>query len=208
MQVDGDGQHPPREIPKLIDPLFKNGFDMAVGSRFLGGAYKVPFMRALGIKIIALFLRLAKGVKVQGRHERVPRARKAGNGVFRGLLSIRVTTEPESLLLARIEEGFKVTEVAVEMSYREHGIVFSFSITPLRAAYYMTKVLLAMLIDLFKKFSETARHAAYPSLHRRHRHHVFSCHLRIHSKETPEGGVRHSTSCTSSIVAVLSLGPV
>ena len=42
VQVDGDGQHPPREIPKLIEPLFEDGFDMAVGSRFLGGTYRVP----------------------------------------------------------------------------------------------------------------------------------------------------------------------
>ncbi len=56
--------------------------------------------------------------------------------------------EPESLLLAYMK-GFKVAEVAVEMNYREHGIS---SITPIRAVYYMTKVLLAMLIDLFRKF--------------------------------------------------------
>jgi hypothetical protein len=35
------------------------------------------------------------------------------------------------------------------MKDREHGIS---SITPFRAAYYMTKVLLAMTIDLFREF--------------------------------------------------------
>jgi hypothetical protein len=52
------------------------------------------------------------------------------------------------LLLAYIK-GFKVAEVAVEMNYREHGIS---SITPIHAVYYMTKVLLAMVIDLFREF--------------------------------------------------------
>ena len=55
--------------------------------------------------------------------------------------------EPESLLLAHLRH-FGVAEVAVEMNYREHGIS---SITPIRSVYYMAKVLLAMLIDLFKQ---------------------------------------------------------
>jgi glycosyltransferase involved in cell wall biosynthesis len=146
VQVDGDGQHPPREIPKLIDPLFKNGFDMAVGSRFLGGAYKVPVMRALGIRIIALFLRLSKGVKVRDATSGFRALGRPAMEFFAGCYP-QDYPEPESLLLAYIK-GFKVTEVPVEMNYREHGIS---SITPVRAAYYMTKVLLAMLIDLCRK---------------------------------------------------------
>jgi hypothetical protein len=35
------------------------------------------------------------------------------------------------------------------MRDREHGIS---SITPFRAGYYMAKVLLAMTVDLFRKF--------------------------------------------------------
>ena len=42
-----------------------------------------------------------------------------------------------------------MAEVAVEMNYREYGMS---SITPFRAVYYMIKVLLAMLIDLCRKF--------------------------------------------------------
>ncbi len=34
--LDADGSHDPKEIPKLITPLF-NGVDIAIGSRFLNG---------------------------------------------------------------------------------------------------------------------------------------------------------------------------
>ena len=44
VQVDGDGQHPPSEIPKLAGRLFEDGVDIVVGSRFLGSTYRVPFM--------------------------------------------------------------------------------------------------------------------------------------------------------------------
>lgn len=35
IKVDGDGQHKPEEIPKLLDPLLRNEVDIAVGSRYL-----------------------------------------------------------------------------------------------------------------------------------------------------------------------------
>ena len=34
---------------------------MVVGSRFMGGVYRVPFMRALGIKAISVFLKVTTG---------------------------------------------------------------------------------------------------------------------------------------------------
>jgi len=35
VKVDGDGQHIPKEIPKLLDPLFKDEADITIGSRYL-----------------------------------------------------------------------------------------------------------------------------------------------------------------------------
>jgi hypothetical protein len=147
VQVDGDGQHPPREIPKLIEPLFGSGFDMAVGSRFLGGAYRVPLIRALGIRVISLFLKIATGVSLRDTTSGFRALRRPAMEFFARCYP-QDYPEPESLLLAYMK-GFKVTEVAVEMNYREHGMS---SITPVRAVYYMIKVLLAMLIDLCRKY--------------------------------------------------------
>ena len=147
VQVDGDGQHPPYQIPIVVEPLFSGGYDLVVGSRLLGGSYRIPFMRFLGIRIISLFLRLISGLAV----------RDATSG-FRayGRRSMELFSkyypqdypEPESLLVAHLTR-LKVAEVPVEMSQREHGVS---SITPLRASYYMAKVMLAMFIDLFKEF--------------------------------------------------------
>ncbi len=65
VQVDGDGQRPPEDIPILVKRLFDGNLDMVVGSRFMGGAYKVPFMRGLGIKVISIFLRVTTGMTVR-----------------------------------------------------------------------------------------------------------------------------------------------
>jgi glycosyltransferase involved in cell wall biosynthesis len=147
VQVDGDGQHPPYQIPKLIEPLFADSFDLVVGSRFLGGNYRVPFMRALGIRLISLFLRAVRGPSIKDTTSGF----RASNRQAMALFSKHYPQdypEPEALLIAHLTK-LRVAEVSVEMSYREHG---SSSITPLRSAYYMTKVLIAMFIDLFKKY--------------------------------------------------------
>ena len=33
--LDSDGQHNPDQIPQVIEPLLKQGFDIVIGSRFL-----------------------------------------------------------------------------------------------------------------------------------------------------------------------------
>jgi glycosyltransferase involved in cell wall biosynthesis len=148
VQVDGDGQHPPEEIAKLVEPLFVDGYDMVIGSRFIGRTnYRVPFMRALGIKIISVFLKVVCGMTVKDTTSGF-RALNRQAMAFFAMDYPQDYPEPESLLFA-YKKKFKVMEVSIEMKDREHGVS---SITPFRAAYYMGKVLLAMAIDLFREF--------------------------------------------------------
>lgn len=146
VQVDGDGQHPPEDIPLLVERLFSEGLDMVVGSRFMGGAYRVPLMRALGIRVISIFLRLTTGMTVRDTTSGFRAINRRATGFFAKYYP-QDYPEPESLLLAYLK-GFKVGEVSVEMKYREYGIS---SITPFLAVYFMAKVMLAMFIDLFRE---------------------------------------------------------
>ncbi|MBA7498665.1 hypothetical protein ES704_01402 [subsurface metagenome] len=52
--LDGDGQHNPDEIPKVVKPIIGNKANMVVGSRFMPGHYDntAPFYRRVGIGII------------------------------------------------------------------------------------------------------------------------------------------------------------
>jgi len=147
VQVDGDGQHPPENIPTLVGHLFGRDLDIVIGSRFLGGTYRVPFMRTLGIRVISLFLRVTTGMIVRDTTSGFRAINRRVMDLFSKYYP-QDYPEPESLLVARLK-GFRVGEVSVDMRCREFG--FS-SITPFRAVYYMTKVMLAMFIDLFREF--------------------------------------------------------
>jgi glycosyltransferase involved in cell wall biosynthesis len=52
--LDSDGQHNPDQLPRLIEPLLTQNFDIVIGSRFLSrdDKEKVPRYRSLGIKTI------------------------------------------------------------------------------------------------------------------------------------------------------------
>jgi glycosyltransferase involved in cell wall biosynthesis len=59
--LDSDGQHNPDQIPNLLEPILKDGFDIVIGSRFLNNAdqQRVPVYRSLGIKTITRFTQAA-----------------------------------------------------------------------------------------------------------------------------------------------------
>ncbi|MBC7101486.1 glycosyltransferase family 2 protein [Methanothermobacter tenebrarum] len=51
--LDGDGQHDPQEIPKLVQPIIDGRADIVNGSRYLSGSDKsTPFYRRVGQKIL------------------------------------------------------------------------------------------------------------------------------------------------------------
>lgn len=52
--IDGDGQHNPEDIPKLIKPVLEDGADLVIGSRFLPDNTEtdMPKYRGLGIRTI------------------------------------------------------------------------------------------------------------------------------------------------------------
>jgi glycosyltransferase involved in cell wall biosynthesis len=65
---DADGQHDPHEIPQLIAPVQSGRADVALGSRFLGKAENIPFIRKLVLKGGVLFTRLFSNIKVSDAH--------------------------------------------------------------------------------------------------------------------------------------------
>jgi glycosyltransferase involved in cell wall biosynthesis len=50
--LDGDGQHDPGEIPRLVEPVLENKADIVLGSRFLNKENGVPRYRRWGIRLI------------------------------------------------------------------------------------------------------------------------------------------------------------
>ena len=65
IQVDGDGQHDPREIGRVLEPILDGRADLVVGTRFVkGGGYRGTPLRRVGIRIFAAIVSLMVGQRV------------------------------------------------------------------------------------------------------------------------------------------------
>src|SRR3989304_1384222 len=61
--LDGDGQHDPAEIPKLIQPIINGEADLVIGSRFLTG-YTGKYYRNFGNRMLTWLYNAGSRVKV------------------------------------------------------------------------------------------------------------------------------------------------
>jgi len=147
VQFDGDGQHLASEIKKLLDPLEAKQADLVVGSRFLAiGGYKAPVFRKMGIGIFSFVLSRILGTTVT---DSTSGFRAANRRVIEFFAHTYPDDYPEVEALVLLHKvGLRMAEVPVAMRGRTGG---RSSITPIRSLYYMTKVLMAIFIDLMKK---------------------------------------------------------
>lgn len=149
IQVDGDGQHDPKEIPKLLKALEGKEVDMVIGSRFIGDSeFKSSMMRRVGITIFSKGISLIVGQKITDPTSGFRAANRKAIQLF-AFDYPQDYPEPEVLVLLH-QCGLKIAEVPIGMSKRYAG---ESSITKLRSIYYMVKVLLAIFVDCFKKHS-------------------------------------------------------
>jgi glycosyltransferase involved in cell wall biosynthesis len=146
IRVDGDGQHDPRDIPKILEALEQEGCEMAIGSRFVDGAgeHSSP-LRAAGI----LFFRAVLW-PILGRPVRDPTSGFVG--VNRTALAVFSASFPleypeiEALVVLQ-RRRFRFVEVPCRMRPRRTG---RSTITPLKSIYYMVHVLLGVFVNVLK----------------------------------------------------------
>ncbi len=149
VQIDGDGQHDPRELRKLLGVLRADpGLNMVTGSRFAGDGedgYRSSASRRVGIRLFAFILS-----RVVGRPVTDPTSgmrmcdRKAIELFAADYPHDYPEVEAVLMLHAHRLEG---TEVPVRMRARTTGVS---SINASRSVLYMVKVLLAIFVGLLR----------------------------------------------------------
>jgi glycosyltransferase involved in cell wall biosynthesis len=149
VQVDGDGQHDPAELPKILGPVLNGEADLCVGSRFTGqGAYRSSFTRRVGIKIFARVVSAVVRQKVTDTTSGFRAVNRKGIALFAADYP-HDYPEVEATVMC-VKHKLRLKEVPVEMRERSGG---ASSITAVRSVYYMTKVLLAIFVGLFRRYA-------------------------------------------------------
>ena len=114
--LDGDGQHDPDDIPRLVEPILNGEADMVIGSRFLSEALReIPKNRRKGIEFIT---RLTK----RSSYRDMTDAQSGFRAYSRKAIQLITPTEygmgaSTEILLKAKEKGLKIKEIPIKINY-------------------------------------------------------------------------------------------
>jgi glycosyltransferase involved in cell wall biosynthesis len=146
VQVDGDGQHCPEEIHKLVAAMeAEPSLDIVCGSRFLSDehVYPAPISRRTGIHLFAFLLSKIVGQRISDPTSGFRLYNRRGIALFARDYP-HDYPEVEAVLMIHFHR-LRMKEIPVRMLQRGGGVS---SISSGKSVYYMVKVLLAIFVGL------------------------------------------------------------
>jgi glycosyltransferase involved in cell wall biosynthesis len=147
VRIDGDGQHDPEQLARLLEPILAGDADIAVGSRFARpGGYRPPFARAIGIRLFARLVSLLVGRRVTDTTSGFQALNRRAITLFAGDYPHDYPEVEATVMVFR--HRLRLTEVPVAMRERAAG---TSSISAAGSVYYMAKVLLALFVGVFRR---------------------------------------------------------
>jgi glycosyltransferase involved in cell wall biosynthesis len=150
LRVDGDGQHDASQFSILAAPVLGGYADIAVGSRFIAAkGYRSSRSRRFAIRILSWTVTLIVGGRVTDPTSGFQVTNRRAIALFAAYYP-HDYPEVEATVLAA-KAGLRRAEVPVEMRERSAG---RSSIGAVRSVYYMVKVMLALLVSVFRRAPE------------------------------------------------------
>lgn len=153
VQCDADGQHPPEEIDRLVARITDGSADVVIGSRYVADSDYTPSLsRRIGKSLLSRWINLFIGGGITDTTSGFRAMNRAAVAVVARIYP-EDYPEPEALVILH-KHGLRAIEVPVRMRPRQGGET---SIRPHGAVYYMIKVGLAVVIDLFRYYGPRRR---------------------------------------------------
>ncbi|HRQ37278.1 MAG TPA: glycosyltransferase family 2 protein [Chloroflexota bacterium] len=119
VSMDADGQHQPKDVPRLVAALQESGADMVIGSRFCDGrVYDTPIDRRLGQLLFSYLTQILLRQRIYDTSSGFKAIRAAAcqslvNGSF-------MDFHIESIVQLKLS-NFKIVETPVKVHERTHG---------------------------------------------------------------------------------------
>jgi len=146
LQIDGDGQHPANEIPKLIKKALEDNADVVIGSRFIDkSGFQSSLLRRIGINYFKWLNYFLVGIKI---NDSTSGFRLINKKVMENVCENYPDEypEPETIVIYSLN-NYKISEVSVTMKSRQGGIS---SIGKFASVYYMLKVTLSSVCSFIR----------------------------------------------------------
>jgi glycosyltransferase involved in cell wall biosynthesis len=148
VQIDGDGQHDPAQLPAILAPLVTGEADIVIGSRYAdGGSYRAGAHRRLGQRVWATIVSAIVRQPLTDTSSSFRALNRRSLSLFAADYPHGFLETVEATVLAG-KYRLRLKEVPVTMRERELG---SSSLTIPRSLFYSAKVLLAVFVSLFRR---------------------------------------------------------
>mgnify|MGYP006293946163 CR=1 FL=1 len=116
--MDADGQHNPAEIPKLLQPILEEDYDIVIGSRIKGSREKDNILRIAGVYFFGFVINKLTGLRITDP--------SSGFRAFKRDVIRRIRPEEDQyhtseLIINAAKSGFRIREVPIRIMKRKHG---------------------------------------------------------------------------------------
>ena len=132
--MDADGQHRPKDVKAVLDPILNEEADIVIGSRFLVENKEIPSYRKAGIKMTTKLTNTALDKQITD-------SQSGFRGYNKKTLSAITPSESgmgvsNEILIKASKQNFKIAEVPINVSYEgdtsthhpvSHGVSVIFS---------------------------------------------------------------------------------
>jgi glycosyltransferase involved in cell wall biosynthesis len=143
VQLDGDGQHEPADVPLLLGVLERGEADVALGSRFIGAhAYRPTLARRIGMRLFSFLAFALTGTRFS---DVTSGFQALSREVLRYFTAERYPVDyPDADVLIMLKRaGFRVKEVPVRMYEKPRARSMHSGLRPI---YYVFKMLLSIAL--------------------------------------------------------------
>lgn len=147
VQMDGDGQHPPSELLKLLSHQINSNANIIIGSRFIQKqGFQSSILRRSGIKYLHYLNKILTGKNI---FDTTSGFRLIDRKTIQCFAKDYPDEFPEpDSLISCARKGLRIEEVPVIMKERQGGVS---SIRYFSQLYYIVKVTLTMFFSFIRK---------------------------------------------------------
>lgn len=144
VQVDADGQHDPRDVPRLIAELERA--DIVIGARFAGeGVYAARGPRRWAMKLFAAVVGRVSKAKLTDATSGFKASGPRAIALFADTYPAEYLGDTIEALVIAARSGLRIRQVPVAMRERQGGVP---SHHPVKAAVYLARATMALVFAM------------------------------------------------------------
>jgi glycosyltransferase involved in cell wall biosynthesis len=147
IQMDADGQHDPRYVPKLLDAL--DDADLVIGARFAGeGEYRARGPRRWAMSLLSAVLSRVAHARLTDTTSGFRAANRRTIDLFAAWYPVEYLGDTVETLVHAARRGHRVRQVPVAMRARQAGMP---SHSAVKATIYLGRALTVLLLALIRR---------------------------------------------------------